>query len=323
MNSANWKAASLLAAIGIAIAGAANAQNVQDSKPLRIVVITPPGGQADAVARLLSDGLTRTLQRPVLVENKAGAGGNIATEYVAQQPADGTVLLLTSNNHTINPTLFRKVNYDYQKSFEPVTQLTRGPSVIAIYPGLKIRTMKELLAASKTADFSYGSTGLGSGPHLAMEIYRKDSGLKVVHVPYKGAGPAVADALGGQIQLLSVSLTSAISHIKSEKLIGLAVTTENRWPEAPDIPTLKELGCASCVYDTWLGLFAPRATSASYVKELNEHIALIMRDPANKSKLASLGVEPVVGTPEQFSTMIKTDFDKAARIIRETGMTAD
>lgn len=301
---------------------AAQAQNPYDGKPLRIIVITPPGGQADTVARMLAEGLGKSLKRPVLVENKAGAGGNIATEYVAQQPADGTVLLLTSNNHTINPTLFRKVNYDWQKSFEPVSQLTRGPTVIAGYPGVA-RDMSEMLALSKTAELSYGSTGVGSAAHLAMELYRKETGLRVVHVPYKGAGPAVSDALGGQIQMVSVSLTSAIAHIKAGRLTGLAVTTERRWPGASEIPTLKELGCASCVYETYIGLFAPKGTAAAYIRTLNEQIAVVMNEPTNKAKLAGMGMEAVVSSPDEFYGMLKTDFDKAAQVIRETRMTAE
>lgn len=317
------KAARFFAVLALAAASLAHAQNPMDSKPLRIIVITPPGGQADAVARMLADGLTQSLKRPVLVENKAGAGGNIATEYVAHQPANGTVLLLTSNNHTINPTLFPKVNYDYQKSFETVTQLTRGPSVIAAYPGLKARDIRDLMGISKTTELSYGSTGIGSAAHLAMEIYKKETGLKAVHVPYKGAGPAVSDALGGQIQLIAVSLTSAIPHIKAGKLTGLAVSTENRWPGATEIPTLKELGCAACVYETYIGLFAPKGTATPYIKTLNEQIAVIMNEPANKAKLSGLGAEPVVNTPEQFNAMLKADFEKSARVIRETGMTAE
>jgi tripartite-type tricarboxylate transporter receptor subunit TctC len=301
----------------------AQAQNPNDSKPLRIIVITSPGGQADTVARMVAEGLTRSLKRPVLVENKAGAGGNIATEYVAQQPADGTVLLLTSNNHTINPTLFPKVNYDWQKSFEPVTQLTRGPTVIAGYPGVPAKDMNEMLALSRTAELSYGSTGVGSAAHLAMELYRKETGFRVVHVPYKGAGPAVSDALGGQVQLVAVSLTSAIAHIKAGKLTGLAVTTERRWPGAPEIPTLKELGCASCVYETYIGLFAPKGTSAAYIRTLNEQMTVVMNEPANKAKLSGLGVEAVMSSPDEFNVMLKADFDKAAQVIRETRMTAE
>lgn len=317
-------AARCVAALALAMLSAGvQAQNPSDSKPLRIIVITPPGGQADTVARMVAEGLAKSLKRTVLVENKAGAGGNIATEYVAQQPADGTVLLLTSNNHTINPTLFKKVNYDWQKGFEPVTQLTRGPTVIAGHPGVAAKNMNELLALSKTTELSYGSTGVGSAAHLAMELYRKETGFRVVHVPYKGAGPAVTDALGGQVQLISVSLTSAIAHIKAGKLTGLAVTTERRWPGAPEIPTLKELGCASCVYETYIGLFAPKGTAAPYIRALNEQMAVVMNEASNKAKLAGLGVEAVVSSPDDFSTMLKADFEKAAKVIRETGMTAD
>ena len=317
-------AARCVAALALAMSAvAAQAQNPNDSKPLRIIVITPPGGQADTVARMMAEGLTKSLKRPVLVENKPGAGGNIATEYVAQQPADGTVLLLTSNNHTINPTLFRKVNYDWQKGFEPVSQLTRGPTVIAGYPGIGAKDMRELLALSKTTELSYGSTGVGSAAHLAMELYRKETGFRVVHVPYKGAGPAVTDALGGQVQLVAVSLTSAIAHIKAGKLIGLAVTTERRWPGAPEIPTLKELGCASCVYEIYIGLFAPKGTAAPYIRTLTEQIAVVMNEAANKAKLAGLGVEAVMSSPDEFHSMLKTDFDKAAQVIRETRMTPE
>ena len=313
-----------VAALALAMSAVvAQAQNPSDSKPLRIIVITPPGGQADTVARMVAEGLTKSLKRPVLVENKAGAGGNIATEYVAQQPADGTVLLLTSNNHTINPTLFRKVNYDWQKGFEPVSQLTRGPTVFAGYPGVAAKDMSELLALSKTAEISYGSTGVGSAAHLAMELYRKETGFRVVHVPYKGAGPAVTDALGGQVQLVAVSLTSAIAQIKAGKLTGLAVTTERRWPGAPEIPTLKELGCASCVYETYIGLFAPRGTAVPYIRALNEQIAVVMNEAGNKAKLAGLGVEAVMSSPDEFNSMLKADFDKSAQVIRETRMTAE
>jgi tripartite-type tricarboxylate transporter receptor subunit TctC len=307
----------------LSLSAGAQAQIVSDAKPLRIIVITSPGGQADTVARILAEGLGKTLRRTVLVENKVGAGGNIATEYVARQPADGTVLLLTSNNHTINPTLFKKVDYDYQKSFVPVTQLTRGPSVIAAHPGLNIKDMRDLVPLSKNRELSYGSTGIGSAANLAMEMFRKESGVKIVHIPYKGAGPAVADAMGGQVQLISVSLTSAIAQIKAGKLTALAVTTQNRWPGAPEIPSLREQGCVTCVYETFLGIFAPKGTSPSYVKEINEHITLALGDSATKTRLLALGAEPVLSTPEEFSTMLKNDFESVAQVIRETGMTAD
>ena len=311
-----------VAAMGLAATGVAHAQNLADTRPLRIIVITSPGGQGDAVARILAEGLSRSLRRPVLVENKPGAGGNIATEYVAQQPADGTVLLLTSNNHTINPTLFSKVNYDYQKSLEPVTQLTRSPTVIAAHPGFKAKDLKELVATSRAGEVSYG-TGIGSAGHFTMEMLRKETGHKIVFVPYKGAGPAVADTLGGQIQLTAGSLTSAIQHIKGGRLAGFAVSSDKRWPGAEEIPTLKELGCAQCVYETYLGLFAPKGTSAAYVKTLNEYVAAVLGESSNRAKLAGLGAEAVVSTPEQFSAMLKADFDKAARVIRETGMRAE
>ena len=320
---ASSPAVTLFFALTLGATTFANAQNASDAKPLRIVVITAPGGQADTVARLLSESLTKSLRRPVLVENKPGAGGNIATEFVAHLPADGTALLLTSNNHTINPTLFRKVNYDYQKDFEPVIQLTRGPSVIAAFPGTKIKSIKELAGLSKTMELSYGTTGLGSAAHLAFELLLKESGLKIVHVPYKGAGPAVADALGGQIPLISVSLTSAIPHIKAGRLTALAVTTQNRWQEAPDIPTLSESGCSGCVYETYLGLLAPKGSSRSFITEINEQVSKILNDPATKLKLAALGMEPVAKSPEAFAAMLKSDFEKTARIIRDTGMTAD
>ena len=195
--------------------------------------------------------------------------------------------------------------------------------MIAAHPGFQVKDIKELVAISKTENVSYGSTGVGSAAHLAMEILRKETGLKIVHVPYKGAGPAVADALGGQIQLAAASLTSAIPNIKSGKLTGFAVTTEKRWPGAKEIPTLKELGCAGCVYKTYIGLFAPQGTSAEYVKTLNEQVAVIMNDASNKAELAGMGAKAVVGSPEQLSAMLKTDFEKASRVIRETGMTVD
>jgi tripartite-type tricarboxylate transporter receptor subunit TctC len=324
MISYTSKVVQFLSAITFAITGFnVYAQEATDSKPLRIVVITPPGGQADAVARILSEGLSKSLKRPVIVDNKAGGGGNIATEFVAHQPPDGTNLLLTSNNHTINPTLFKKISYDYQKDFEPVTQLTRGPSVIAAHPGVKAKNAQELVALSKNTQVSYGSTGIGSAAHLAFEIFKKNTGANIVHIPYKGAGPAVADALGGQVQLVAVSLTSAIQNIRAGKLVGLAVTTQDRWPEAPDIPTLVESGCRECVYETYLGLLAPKGTGRSYIKEINEQVSKILHDPATKAKLATLGVQPVAKSPEDFAAMMKSDFEKSARIIKETGMTAD
>jgi tripartite-type tricarboxylate transporter receptor subunit TctC len=290
---------------------------------LRIIVITPPGGQADTVARMLSEGFTQSLKRPVVVENKPGAGGNIAAEYVANASPDGTMVLLTSNNHTINPSLFGKINYDYLKSFEPVTQLTRGPSVIAASTSTKADNIKELVALAKAGNLSYGSTGIGSAGNLAFEMLKKAEGIQAEHVPYKGAGPAVSDALGGHVPVISVSLTSALPFIRDGKLKGLAVTTQDRWRDAPNIPTLRESGCEECVYETYLAILAPKGTSKDYVQELNKQIAATLKSPANLKKLATLGVEPVAGSVEDFTAMLKNDYQKAEKVIRETGMTVN
>jgi len=317
------KVLTLTTAIAASAAVPVYAQNINDSAPLRIVVITPPGGQADTVARMLSEGLTQSLKRPVVVENKTGAGGNIATEYVANAAPDGTTVLLTSNNHTINPSLFGKIGYDYLNSFEPVTQLTRGPSVIAAYPGAKVSNIKELVELAKGGALSYGSTGIGSAGNLAFEMLNKAEGIKVVHVPYKGAGPAVSDALGGHVPVISVSLTSALPFIREGKLKALAVTTQERWPDAPEIPTLRESGCEECAYETYLAILAPKGTSKDYVRALNKHIASALKSPANLEKLASMGVQPVVSSVEEFTAMLNTDYKKAAAVIRETGMSVN
>jgi tripartite-type tricarboxylate transporter receptor subunit TctC len=293
-------------------------------KPIRIVVPSSPGGSADAVARMLGDRLSRTLGQTVLVDNKGGGGGNIATDAVAKASADGYTLLLTGNNHSVNVSLFQPPPYALS-DFAPIAELTRGPSVFVAANNAPYNTLDELITAAKTdpGTIPFGSPGIGLPSHIAFEMFTHSTGIKMIHAPYRGSGPSLSDAIGGQIPIVTATLAAAMPHIKAGKLKALAVTSERRWPSLPDVPTVSETTGKPFQHLTWLGVLAPKGTAQEIVARLNSEINTVLQDEGIRETLATLGTNAVGGSSAAFNSMIEEDARMAAKLILDAGIKAN
>ncbi len=305
-----------LAAILAAAALAAHAQS-WPSKPLRIVVAFPPGGSTDIAVRTISERVAQALGQPVVVENRTGAGGNIAAEYVAKQPADGHTVLATADSLASNPHLY-KLGFDPQKDFVPVVQLTRQPVVLAAHPSVGVGTLAELVALAKSKPgIAYATSGAGSIQHMAGEWFAQLAGIRLTHVPYKGGGQAVTDLVGGQVPLGSLGNTPLLPHYRAGKLRILAQTTGARSASLPEVPTYEESGHRGLVLEQWLGLFVAAGSPPESVVRLNAEVNRALADPPVRERYAQGGLEPVGGTAEEFARQYRDDYGKYARLIRE------
>jgi tripartite-type tricarboxylate transporter receptor subunit TctC len=300
------------------------------SKPIKFIVPYPPGGPLDTVARLTGQKLSERLGQPVIVENKPGAGGNLGADFVAKSPADGyTILMGAVATHAINPTLYKKIPYDAQKDFQPVTLLVSTPNVLVVNPSVKASNVKEFIALAKAEPnkLNFGSGSNGSAGHLAGELFKSMAGVEMTHVPYKGGAPATTDLIAGQIQLMFDNLANVMPNIKSGKLRALAVTTEKRSAFAPDLPTIAESGLTGFDISTWFGIFVPAGTPKEIVTKLNEEFNRAIREPAMKEKLDAMGAEAVGATtgttPEAFAIFIKSEAAKYAGVIKKSGAQVD
>jgi tripartite-type tricarboxylate transporter receptor subunit TctC len=305
-----------VAAVALA-AGGLHAQSSPAQRTTRLIVITPPGGIVDSSARWIAERLAQRTGRPVVVENRTGAGGNIAAEVVAKAPADGSTLLYTSNNFTTNAYLYRKLSFDPRKDFEPVIQVGDFSMVLVAHPSVPAKSLNELVALSKAKPelLSYGSGGNGHPGHIATELVKSQSGAKFQHVPYKGAGQAMTDAIGGQVQLAIGSLGSALPFIKSGQVKPIAVTGRSRSPSAPDIPTMAEAGLKGYDYNGWIGILAPRGTPKATVEQLHVDIAAVLAMPEVKQKMDAQGGSVVEESTAKFKAMLDADFERNHQLI--------
>lgn len=315
----------MLALMGLA--GPALAQEVYPSKPIRFVVPYPPGGPTDLMARLLQPELQNRLGVPIVIENKGGAGGNVGTGEVAKQaPADGyTILLAASGPMAVNQSLFKTLSYSPLTDLTPVVQLSSFPLVLEVHPSTGIRNIKEFLAQTrdKPDGLTFASAGNGTPQHLAGEIYNKAIGGKLAHIPYRGAGPALNDLLGGQVKVMFDVLGSSLPHINAGKLTPLAVTSAKRSPSLPNVPTLAESGLASFEVTAWHGIAMRAGTPPEIIKKLNGAVLAAFKDPAFRKKWEDLGTPVVAGTPEQFGQLIRTESVRLGRVVRDSGASVD
>jgi tripartite-type tricarboxylate transporter receptor subunit TctC len=313
----------LCSALALCAAPAAHADTFP-SKPVRIVVIVAPGGSADALGRIVAEGLTARLGQPVVVENKPGAGGNLATQAVARSPADGYTLLLSANNHTINPSLFANAGYGID-DLVPVAQLMEGPSVIAVPASSRFNTLPELLeeARQKPGSIAFGSAGIGVPSHIAGEMLQRAADVKLVHIAYRGSGPSITDAIGGQVPVVIASLVAAMPQIESGKLKALAVTSPKRWPTSPNIPAAAEFGIPSYEHMTWLGLFAPKGTPPAVVARLNAEVRAVLADEAVKARVARMGGAVSQKNVPAFEDMIRKDYSLSSRLVTDAKLKAE
>ena len=265
-------------ALSFGYAGWAGAQSTSISsgqaypaKPVRLIAPSSPGSGVDIVARFYAQKLSAQIKQQVVVENRAGAGANIGAEIAAKAPPDGYTLFMGTPAHTINPSLYRRLNYDILRDFAPISQVSSGQYVAVVHPALPVKTLQQLIALAKArpGQLNYGSAGNGNATHLAAELFRTLAGVDIVHVPYKGSGPALIDLVGGQMQIMFSNLTAALPHMKSAKLRALAVTGDKRTPIVPELPTVAESGLAGYAVVSWFGLLAPAGTPQEIITRLN------------------------------------------------------
>jgi len=293
-------------------------------KPIRLVVPFAPGGNTDFLARMIGQKLGENRGQQVIPDNRPGAGGSVAGELVARAPPDGYTVLMISITNAIAATLHPSLPFDIARDFAPVILLATTPQALLAHPSLPVRTIRELITFSKArpGKLSYGSAGTGGGTHLTGELLKQTAGLDIVHIPYKGGGPALIDLVGGQIDLQVTGLVSAMPFIKSKRAHALAVTGAKRSPAAPEVPSMSEAGLPEVDASSWYGLVAPAATSREITGILNGEIARILAAPEMRTRLAADGAEPGGGTPEQFGTYISTEIAKWARVIRLANLRA-
>ena len=316
MKTPSILAGSLLALGIAAMASAAEAQQVYPDRTVKIVVPYPPGGTTDLLARAVAGRLTDSLKQTFIVENRGGASGSIGTEAVARAAPDGYTLLMgTISTHGINPAI-GKVPYDPVKDFQPVTDVADTPNVLTVNPDTPFRNLKDVLdaARAKPGSITFGSTSPGGSPHMSGELLKAMTGTDLLHVPYKGGGPMLIDLMGGQIQLGFDNLPSSMPHIKAGKIRPIAVTTTERWPQAPEIPTIAESGVPNYEVSAWFGLLAPAGTPKPIVDQLQKAVAQILKSPEVNAQLLELGAKPVGNTPEQFAAMIDAELQKWRKV---------
>jgi tripartite-type tricarboxylate transporter receptor subunit TctC len=294
------------------------------TRPIRIIVPLSAGA-ADTLARAIGQKLTEVSNQPVIVENRPGAGTTLGSDIVARATPDGYTLLMATFSHAVNATFYRKLPYDTIKSFAAVTLVASAPNVLEVHPSVPARTTAELIALAKAqpGKLNFASAGNGSSSHLAGELFRMMSGINIVHVPYKGAAPALADLLGGHVQMSFDPLPSSLSNIKSGKLRALAVTTLSRSPSLSDVPTISESGIPGYELNGWSGLLVPAGTPARVVNFLNSHIVKILQMPDVKSRFTSMAFEVIGNTPEEFQRFIGREVEKWGKVVRSANISAD
>ena len=314
----------LLGVLWLAISTSALAQADYPSRPIRLMVTVPPGGAADFIARLVGGKLSESLGQPVVVENKAGASGTIAADAVAKASPDGYTLLQNSiSTHGIGPHLFERLPYHPVKDFAPVSGLALLPLIMAVNAEVSARTISELVAAAKKQPMNFASSGSGGAPHMAAELFKSATGAPIVHVPYKGSGPAVADLVGGRVQIMFDAAPSLIQHVRSGKLRVLAAASTHRNRLLPDVPAFAELGYPKVDVSLWYGLLAPAGTPRAVVDRLNGAIERILESKDVTERLQAQGAEPMRGTPEAFAALMREEMAKWAPVVKQAGVKAE
>ena len=317
-----------LLALGVACSLATPLAALADSypeRPIKFVVPYPPGGGTDVVARIVQPRLQAVLGQSIVIENKGGAGGSLGTDIVSKAAPDGYTVLFTLSSHTINPAIFPKLPYDTLKDFEPVGTVASLPQLLAANPGVPVRTVADVVAQAKAAPdkFSFASVGNGSPGHLAGELMVIRTGAKMVHIPYRGGGPAVTDVMGGQVPLLWVSIPAAAQQVKAGKLRALAVSTLKRSPAFPDVPTMQEAGVADFEVDSWYAMLVPAKTPRAVIDKLNKALNTVLAEPAVRNQLLEQGADAVGGTPEALGKVIAAELPKWAKLAKDANIKAD
>ena len=316
--SPRW-AAAFAAAFALLLAPM-SAQAAWPDRPIKLIVPFSPGGSNDIIARVLAEKLGARLGQPVIVENKGGAGGTIGTDFVAKSAPDGNTLLFVSTSITTNAASGKQLPYDLLKDLQPVGEVAAGAFVVVVANDLKVTTLKELidLARAKPNTITYGTAGIGGINHLGTELLASAAKIQLVHVPYKGIGPAFTDIMGGNLQMALPTIASAVQHIQGGKMRGLAVTGAQRSPLAPQLPTVAEAALPGFVLEVWWGIVGPAKLPAPVLKRLNEDLNAVLALPEVKEVLAREGAEPRPTTPDAFSKLISADLARWSKLIKDT-----
>lgn len=308
----------------LAHAVAANMEGSYPTRPLRLITPSSPGSGVDIVARVFSQKLTNLLGQQVVVDNRAGAGANLGAEIAAHATPDGYTLFIATPAHAINSSFFHHLNYDLMKDFSPVSLITTGQYVVIVNPSLPAKSIRELidLARKKPGALAYGSGGIGNATHLAVELFNTMTGTRMLHVPYKGSGPALVDLIGGRVQLMFANLTAALPHVKAGRLRALATTGEKRSRILPNVPTVNESGVPGYVVTSYYGILVPTETPKDIIARLNGKIVKTMSAPEMREQLAAQGADPTSSTPEHFRAFLQSEIDKWAKVVKSAHVQA-
>ena len=312
----------LFAALMAALAGESVAQANYPNRPVRVIVPSSPGGGTDILTRLLTPQLSERLGQQVLVDNRPGAGSIIGNEIVARSPPDGYTLLMGISTIAILPSMHKKLSYDALRDLAPITQAISAPNILVVHPSLPVKSVKELIAFAhkRTGELNFASAGLGTNPHLSMELFLSMTKLRMVHIAYKGLGPAMIDLLAGHVVVSTATMLTALPHVKSGRLRGLGVTGSSRSSVLPDLPTVAEAGVPGYEAVQWYGLFAPSQTPKDIIAKLHAAMTGALQTPAVREKLAADGTDAVGNTPDEFARFIRAETEKWARVAREAGI---
>ena len=313
-----------LSILALIFAVTASAQSFP-TKPIKIVVPFPAGGTVDFFARVISTKLSEALGQSVLVENRAGAGGNIAAEAVAKAAPDGYTLLMGSEIIAINTSLYSKIGYDPVKDLAPITLVGTVPNILIVHPSLPANSVNDLIALAKKTHgkISFASTGQGTSTHLSSELFKLMANIDMLHIPYKGGPPAIADLISGQVNMMFINMPTGITHVRSGKAKIIAVSSIKRVSQLPDVPTVDQAGVKGFETSAWSGLYAPAGTPVDIINRLNAEVVKILKQPSVREQLMAQGAEPVGDTPEEFSRFTLAEISKWAKIIKISGAKVD
>ena len=311
--------------LALTSASAVALAQVYPHKTIRLIVPFPAGGPTDIIARTVGQKLTESMGQAVVIDNRGGSGGNIGTDIVAKAAPDGYTLLMAIVSHAINPSLYSKLPFDPVKDFAPIARTGAATIIFVASPSIGAKTIKDMiaLAKAKPKQYNFGSPGSGTPHHLAGELLKTTAGIDLIHIPYKGAAPAIADLLGGQVNTAFVSLPAALPHVKAGKLVGLGITSPGRSAVAPELPTFAEAGLGGYALENWYGALAPAGTPKDVVIKLNVEIVKALQLPDVKERLTSQGFETRTSTPDEFAAYIKSEIVKWAAIVKASGAKVD
>jgi len=307
------------------VGGAASAQSAWPTKPIRLVLPVAPGGGADTIARIVGQKVGAAIGQPLTIDNRGGAGGNIAAEIVARAEPDGHTLGMVLSSHTINVTLYKKINYDPVRDFAPISLLADSPFLLVVHPSLPVRNLKEFIALSRSTKggLPYASSGSGLLAHLAMELLRSQAKFEATHIPYKGTGPAMTDTVAGHVVANFPTLISGLDHVRAGRLRAIAVTSRDRSKLLPDVPTIAEQGFPNYEVNGWYGLLAPAGTPEAVVTRLYQESSRAVRMNDVSAKLTALGAVPLGLTSAEFAGFIQSEMKKWAAVVRSSGAVAE